>query len=255
MEAAVLDEAAQHSYGTPAYWNERYLDDVADGRKFDWLCKYATLRELLHTTMSPSADVLELGCGNSRLGTELCADGHIGSVVLTDLDVSLISSLREEQGERWPNLKYVFADVRNLPCDDFSTSSSDVVIDKGTFDAISCNDEYQADLEDMITSIYRVLKPGGVYLLVSYGEPEARLPWLDGEPGIDWTVSVRYMDKRSEHETIGDYAGDAGVGASILLPLSAPVIVSNNDYWAEELGLDPTNLDKYTFIYMCWKDL
>jgi ubiquinone/menaquinone biosynthesis C-methylase UbiE len=46
----------------------------------------------------------------------------------------------------------------------------------------------------MISEIYRVLKPSGVYIIVSYGQPEYRLHYLE-KPEFEWTVKVQQIPK------------------------------------------------------------
>ena len=44
----------------------------------------------------------------------------------------------------------------------------------------------------MISEVHRVLAPGGVYVAVSYGEPQYRLGYL-GRPEYEWSVEVRVV--------------------------------------------------------------
>ena len=42
--------------------------------------------------------------------------------------------------------------------------------------------------------VYRVLKPGGVYIIISFGEPAARLGYLKGK-SLDWKVEHKEIGK------------------------------------------------------------
>ena len=66
-------------------------------------------------------------------------------------------------------------DCRSL---DFETSSFDLVIDKGTMDSMLCSGHSYMDVARMLTQVHRVLKPGGIYFLVTLGEPKERLVHL-----------------------------------------------------------------------------
>jgi hypothetical protein len=46
-----------------------------------------------------------------------------------------------------------------------------VVIDKGTLDAICCGHDSEQNIEAMESEISRILVPGGVYIVFSYGKP------------------------------------------------------------------------------------
>ncbi len=46
----------------------------------------------------------------------------------------------------------------------------------------------------MISEIYRVLSQNGVYIIVSYGQPEYRLSYLE-KPEFEWNVKVQQVPK------------------------------------------------------------
>ncbi len=62
-------------------------------------------------------------------------------------------------------------DVRDLKYDD---NSCDLAIDKSTIDALLCGDNSFINLAIMTKEIQRVLKVGGIYMIISYGQPENR---------------------------------------------------------------------------------
>lgn len=238
--------------GGVAYWDNRYSNDADSGKVFEWLFDYTSLRGILRDYISPNADVLHVGCGNSNLAVECCKDGHTGDHVNVDNCAYVIETLQVRQGNSWPNLRYVMGDVRCLSEDDFACESFDVVLDKCTFDCIECNPENQKDLEAMLRSIFRVLRPGGVYLLISIGHPESRLCWLDDEPGLHWTVSARRLPIRrrlcdtDEKQPGGDAASNCHE-----LVASEEVMITTNDGWEAQFGdfLE----DEHTFVYACRK--
>jgi ubiquinone/menaquinone biosynthesis C-methylase UbiE len=63
-------------------------------------------------------------------------------------------------------------DVRDLKFDD---NTIDLVIDKSTIDAILCGDNSFLNVAIMTKEIQRVLKEGGIYMIISYGLPDNRL--------------------------------------------------------------------------------
>lgn len=70
----------------------------------------------------------------------------------------------------------------------------DVVIDKGTLDAILCGSESAKNAASMLMEVHRVLKRGGLFFLITYGQPMARLPYLE-RPKYTWTVYHQLIGK------------------------------------------------------------
>ena len=59
--------------------------------------------------------------------------------------------------------------------------SFDVVLDKSTMDALLCGDNSFLMTAKMLHEVQRVLKPGGYYVMISYGDPESRIFHLERE--------------------------------------------------------------------------
>ena len=51
----------------------------------------------------------------------------------------------------------------------FKTGSFDCVIDKAVLDALACGPQKKVYVDKMVSEIYRVLKPDGVYISVTHG--------------------------------------------------------------------------------------
>ncbi len=66
-------------------------------------------------------------------------------------------------------------DVRDLK---YKEDTFDIAIDKSTIDALLCGDHSFLNVAMMTREIQRVLKVGGVYLIISYGQPENRVMHL-----------------------------------------------------------------------------
>lgn len=70
-----------------------------------------------------------------------------------------------------PELVWEVMDVCDMSLPD---NTFDLVVDKSTIDALLCGDNSFVQVARMLKETQRVLKPGGVYFVVSYGKPEAR---------------------------------------------------------------------------------
>jgi len=66
-------------------------------------------------------------------------------------------------------------DVRDLK---YKDETFDLAIDKSTIDALLCGDHSFLNVAIMTKEIQRVLKSGGIYLIISYGQPENRVVHL-----------------------------------------------------------------------------
>jgi ubiquinone/menaquinone biosynthesis C-methylase UbiE len=62
-------------------------------------------------------------------------------------------------------------DARDLK---YKDNFFDLVIDKSTIDALLCGDFSFLNVAIMTKEIQRVLKIGGIYMIISYGQPENR---------------------------------------------------------------------------------
>ncbi len=60
-------------YGQQEYWEDRYQKDK---ESFDWYTRYTGgLNNVIAQFVQPGAQILNVGCGNSRLSEEMYDDG------------------------------------------------------------------------------------------------------------------------------------------------------------------------------------
>eukprot|EP00439_Symbiodinium_sp_Y106_P021626 s3771_g2.t1 len=168
-ETTASDEDEDFDYGAGKdYWDNRYKKE--EGKNFDWLGDYEKFREFIESATASldggprSAKVLDLGCGNAKLGEEMYDDGFEN---ITALDISevAIESMRQRNSETRPRIDWVVGDAFDLQLED---QSFDLVIDKSTTDAVSCDaDHIHENMTRMYGEVFRVLKPGGTFLVFS----------------------------------------------------------------------------------------
>jgi hypothetical protein len=77
----------------------------------------------------------------------------------------------------------------------FAEKQFDAVIDKALLDSILCGESSTAKAGLYVKHVARCLKPGGVFIVVSFGAPENRLSYFEGEYG--WTTTVVAIPKPS----------------------------------------------------------
>jgi ubiquinone/menaquinone biosynthesis C-methylase UbiE len=72
-----------------------------------------------------------------------------------------------------------------------------LIIDKALLDCVLCYPSNMTAVTKLVREMYRVLKPGGVYAVISHGPPETREGFLvgDEEAGLRWTISSTTLPK------------------------------------------------------------
>jgi SAM-dependent methyltransferase len=199
-------------YSRVEYWDQRYTHE----ERYDWFpsvyaecverlldeCAAVLERKRATDSAATTLRVLHLGCGNSRLCHDLAlgAQKRFGSVdVLRQyaMDYSATCIERMSKGDQpVGTMVWCVADCRDLRsmaqhpvvaqhvavekgASDLSRWF-DVVIDKGTMDALQADkesDTLDEDLDAMLTEASRVLAPGGAFLQVTWEAPYFRKHW------------------------------------------------------------------------------
>jgi ubiquinone/menaquinone biosynthesis C-methylase UbiE len=89
---------------------------------------------------------------------------------ITNIDIS--KPCIDQMQQRRPELKYQVLDATDMRC--FQTGQFDFALDKSTIDALCCSDHAHLDISKILKEVQRVLKPGGLYIIVSFGVPVER---------------------------------------------------------------------------------
>ena len=170
--ALVVALMAPREYLDAAYWHGRYESDEAES--FDFYLSGKALVETLKSffdDVKKKKKVLVAGVGRSALGAELEARGH--SVVCFDRSVRVVHWARSRYAAR--NVRYDAQDARALT---YAKATFDVIVDKALFDAMLCDIDGLKAVNDYLAEIRRVLRPNGLFLLVSHAKPKDRLPYF-----------------------------------------------------------------------------
>ena len=153
-------------YGKAAYWDERY---TRDPEPFDWYQRYSGISDKLSAQVKKSDNILMLGCGNSRLTEDMYVDGFT-SIENIDISPVAIKQMKEKHADK-KSLNWKVMDAIKL---DFPDETFDCIIDKGTMDSILCGEASTGNVAKACKECVRVLKPGGAYIVISYGIPDNR---------------------------------------------------------------------------------
>lgn len=232
-----LSSCNTYNYGDATYWDARYVQEAEMGH-FDWYQRYSGLRPFIRMYIpSYSSRVLVVGCGNALMSEDMVKDGYED---ITNIDISSVAiEMMRRKYESIPQLKYMQMDVRDMSF--FSDESFDRVIDKGTLDSLMCGTDAPTSAAQMLGEVSRLLKAGGIYMLITYGDPNVRMLHLD-QPVYNWRI-ILYIIPRPGFQKL---ANNSSTSRSYLEPVPLT-----------EKGLLPPDFvvedpDSH-FIYVCKK--
>jgi len=167
------------------YWDSFFKKR---GKKaFEWYGEYHELCGILHKYTRTVDNILQVGCGNSSLASDLYDVGYrnIRSVDISDLVINQMSQQNKQRRE----LIFEKMDVTDMKYKDDEFS---VVLDKGTLDALftDTSEKVVAKVEEMWAEISRVLRVGGRYICVTLLQPHiltAVVTWFSSK---GWPVRI-----------------------------------------------------------------
>ncbi|XP_026999051.1 EEF1A lysine methyltransferase 4 [Tachysurus fulvidraco] len=178
---------SNRKYKDVDYWNERYKTEET----FEWFGDFPKFRHLLVQHVGKEENILMLGCGNSALSLHLYLAGY---TTITNVDYSNVCV--ENMAHRHSDcmgMSWVCMDARRLA---FPDSSFDVVIEKGTLDAMLVEEQDPWNISDantqllhkVLKEISRVLKPGGRFVSVTFAQPHFRKK-LYARKEYSWSIN------------------------------------------------------------------
>jgi len=187
-----MDDVTDYSKQT--YWESRFK--VEDS--YDWYpSRYENILELLVKKLEAlnqsNMRILQLGCGNSKLGPDLYEKGFRN---LTNIDYSplVIEKMAEKYLTEMPEMKWETMDVRNLK---YGDNIFDVIIDKAVMDTLQtdkASKTLESDINEFLSETSRVLKAGGKFYQITWEIPCLREYWTKDEK-YNWEI---------EYEQVGE---------------------------------------------------
>lgn len=175
-------------------WDRFYAEAASGGpfKNFEWFFGFEAVRRFvmppLEAGPGPRASlrVLDVGCGTSGLGPCVYARSPV-PVRVTCADISpvavglmrdLVRSQAPRPGHPSSELEFEEMDCAEL-CGRFAPASVDLILDKGTTDALLRSGEGRRKAVRVVGECLKALKRSGSLLQFSDEDPDARLPWLE----------------------------------------------------------------------------
>ncbi|KAM4611557.1 citrate synthase-lysine N-methyltransferase CSKMT, mitochondrial [Polymixia lowei] len=186
-----------------ATWDRFYTENSSRTptfKNFEWFFGFDSVRDFivpfLHSQSRSGVPlrVLDIGCGTSALG--LCIYRHSPfPVQVTCADISTIAVHLMQEHIRTkavqPQNSSSQLEILELDCTElhsyYGSDSVDLIVDKGTTDALLRSKEGRGKASRMLKQCVKVLRSSGSLLQFSDEDPDARLLWLETEgqdPGV-----------------------------------------------------------------------
>ncbi|KAN0059653.1 hypothetical protein ACQY0O_008224 [Thecaphora frezii] len=195
-------------FSTREYWDKRYEGLVEGDDEFDWFKKYEDLKPIFDTLIpSKTSRILMLGCGNSTLSGDMYTAGYT-SISNLDYSAPVISQMSQKYSKLgMHSMQWHVMDVTQLDSPENlaileaeERGTWDAAIDKGTMDAFMAekgsvwdpSPRVRALVKAEVDGVVRLLRPGGLFLYLTFGQPHFRKPLLERP---QWDIEV---------QTIGD---------------------------------------------------
>jgi len=139
MEA--LPKGDNKEFTEKEYWNNFYKQEaITKQHGFEWYAEYEEIKQMLDAQFTliskgmskQDAHVLVPGCGDSKLGHKMRLDGY-GHVLNVDFEEDVVKRMKVEVGVEGSE-DYAKMDVLDMK--EIEDHTKDIVIDKGTLDAL-----------------------------------------------------------------------------------------------------------------------
>ena len=172
------------AYNEKNFWNVRYDKET---EPFEWYQSWGKLKGTISQHINGSGTALVLGSGNSNMSAELLEDGFEKVVSIDFSDVVIAQMKKKYQLE--PKLEWESGDITKMK---FPNNSFEYVFDKATLDTLICGDNSNKVVSSLLKEVSRVMKPGGIFVLISYGTPATRKRFFEGaQTGLSIVDTVK----------------------------------------------------------------
>jgi hypothetical protein len=189
----VISDHAQ--YGRIQFWDLKY---ATDHEPFEWFYGYESFRDTIRDNIPLDAKVMLAGCGSSNMLGDMADDGY-EKLVAADLSRVVMTQLKY----RYQDYSQISFFQGTLTDTDLPEGSFGAIVDKGLFDALLCTSTGPTTVAQYLFEVERLLDDTGVFIVISYGNPEVRLPMMeqfdiDAPHYTPWKIEVQALLKPKE---------------------------------------------------------
>lgn len=126
---------------------------------------------------------------------EMVDDGY-KSITEIDQSLTVCQAMQALYADKYPMIAQKQADAMTMTPGVFAEGSFDAVIDKACLDSILCGYDSTPNAEAFLNEVHKVLTDTGVYISISYGTKERRMPHFQHK-NFDWTVTTHQVAKQT----------------------------------------------------------
>jgi SAM-dependent methyltransferase len=161
------------------FWTASYAQS-STFKDFEWYLPVEAYTAILMSLLKgdEGARILNVGCGTSSLPLSLWAAG-VRNVTSIDISAACVADMKKRAAKK-PGLVFSVDDALALSCTD---GSFDVVLDKATSDVFMAEKDASvrvANVTRMFAEASRVLRPGGLLVVITRHRPTKYAPIFEG---------------------------------------------------------------------------
>ena len=160
-------------YSSKEYWENKYKDISTT---FDFYDEYEIIKQSIEDLkLSKRCTILNIGIGNSEFCEKMYDEGY-KKIYNIDFSRTVIHFMKERNKKLRSSMHFETMDAKEMS---YENNKFDIVFDKGVFDCVLCGTNTN-NINKFLKEVYRVIKPKGIYFMISNTGPEERIDFLLG---------------------------------------------------------------------------
>lgn len=157
--------------GTLDYWQNRYDQEIVNFRDHGdtgevWFGESILEKVVRWIDRSPliskSSNIIDIGCGNGLLLVELARRGFLNLTGVDYSEKAIILAREVTEKFNLSGINYIVCDILQPTFQ----NSFDVAVDKGTYDAISLNENTE-NRKKYVSNVCNILRANGLLIMTS----------------------------------------------------------------------------------------
>lgn len=138
------------SFGSQEFWEAWYSSNLpmnqedsslTKNESIDWYADFEQISNIISKYIEATFSVLFVGCGNSPIAEIMEKNGHVGNLINIDFSETVIHFMKEKFSPQ-KNIQYIVGDICDLTSIYPETHQFDIILDKGTLDAMLSSDVF-----------------------------------------------------------------------------------------------------------------